>query len=96
MSGNSALYIEQMYQRWTNDRNAVHASWDAYFSNLSSGASPEEAFSQVPDRPVIIGGINSTQIDKANYSNVLRLFLLIRSFRNRGHAVADLDPLSTP
>lgn len=96
MSGNSALYIEQMYQKWAEDRTSVHASWDSYFTNIANGVGAEDAFSHVPGHAVNLSGLSdSASADKASYSSVLRLFLLVRSFRNRGHAVADLDPLST-
>lgn len=95
MNGNSTLYIEQMYQKWTQDKSSVHASWDAYFSNIAKGADPSDAFQSVPQRPIKVSEITAVPGADPNYSNVLRLFLLVRSFRNRGHAIADLDPLST-
>ena len=90
MTGNSAIYVEQMYQKWLENRGSVHASWDAYFSNVPID---ESVPTEIVDSR-IKKNISGVQSDNSYYSNVLRLFLLIRSFRNRGHAIADLDPLS--
>jgi 2-oxoglutarate dehydrogenase E1 component len=44
MNGGSGIYIEQMYESWLHDKNSVHKSWDAYFSNVHAGAVPGQAF----------------------------------------------------
>uniref|UniRef100_A0AC34G7T8 2-oxoglutarate dehydrogenase E1 component N-terminal domain-containing protein n=1 Tax=Panagrolaimus sp. ES5 TaxID=591445 RepID=A0AC34G7T8_9BILA len=102
MNGPSRIYIEKMYESWLNDPNSVHKSWDAYFSNVEAGASPGEAF-QAP--PTLIPGrtqraaaqTNSTVSITDNVSRALedhlKVQLLIRSYQNRGHNIADLDPL---
>lgn len=44
---NSSLfrqYIEQMYESWLLDKQSVHRSWDAFFSNVHAGALPGQAF----------------------------------------------------
>eukprot|EP00919_Chromeraceae_sp_WS-2016_P075581 GHVR01178765.1.p1 GENE.GHVR01178765.1~~GHVR01178765.1.p1 ORF type:complete len:123 (-),score=20.68 GHVR01178765.1:6-374(-) len=35
--GINAPYMERMYEVWQQDRSKVHASWDAYFTNVTAG-----------------------------------------------------------
>lgn len=94
MSGSSALYVEQMYDLWRQDKKSVHASWDAYFSNLESGRAPTEAFVAPPS----IGGNVSKAVVNTSHtgpvvSDSLGLSYLIRAYQTRGHEIANLDPL---
>jgi len=43
-NGTSAVYVDQMYDLWREDPNAVHSSWRAYFNNIEAGeAEPYQA-----------------------------------------------------
>jgi len=42
-----------MFENWKKDRKSVHASWDAYFENVTKGLPPGQAFVQPP--PVASG-----------------------------------------
>merc|ERR1712062_497192 len=44
LNGNNANYVDQMYANWKADPQSVHASWDAYFTNLEAGVDPNLAF----------------------------------------------------
>ena len=44
MNGTSGGYIEQMYESWLHDKNSVHKSWDAFFTNVQGGAQPGQAY----------------------------------------------------
>jgi 2-oxoglutarate dehydrogenase E1 component len=47
-NGTNTYYVEAMYRRWKQDRDSVHASWDAYFSGLDKGLPSFEAFQRPP------------------------------------------------
>jgi 2-oxoglutarate dehydrogenase E1 component len=47
-NGTNTYYAEAMYLRWKQDRQSVHASWDAYFSGLDHGLQSFDAFSPPP------------------------------------------------
>ena len=46
LSGTNAVYVEEMYRAWKKDPSSVHASWNAFFRNVDSGAAPGEAFTR--------------------------------------------------
>lgn len=48
LHGENSVYAEQMHQRWTENRSSVHASWDAYFTNLENGVDGQQAFQAAP------------------------------------------------
>ena len=91
LQSNNALYIEQMYNNWVKDPRSVHASWDAYFKNVSTGIDPKEAFvhpEQLKDqKPVSLE--NKKVSDTANI-----LADAIKQFRKFGHYMAEVDPLN--
>ena len=49
MSGTNAIFIENLYEKWSNDPKSVPASWDAYFHNEARGLPVEECFTY-PER----------------------------------------------
>lgn len=76
----------------------MHASWNAYFSNLDSGVAPTVAFTAPPS----LGGSAQASISApavqpagsaAPVSDSLGVSYLIKAFQVRGHEVANLDPL---
>ncbi|KAG1109064.1 hypothetical protein G6F42_015771 [Rhizopus arrhizus] len=40
LHGNSANYIEEMYEAWLKEPSSVHLSWQVYFKNMANGVSP--------------------------------------------------------
>lgn len=98
--GENSIYAEQMYQKWIADRDSVHASWDAYFTNISNGLTGADAFTGVPK-----GGFSMTQttapstvdskLDRTLAKEVL-LTKLIQIYRKRGHEIADIYPIVSP
>lgn len=102
MNGTNSVYLEQMYDNWVRDKKSVHASWDAYFSNITNGLSADQAFTlpptlsqgstvgtQLPRSGVATGG----DVQKA-ITESMKVFLLIKAYQRRGHELSDLDPLS--
>lgn len=93
LKGENSIYVEQMYSRWTQDRKSVHASWDAYFTNLSNGVDSSEAFATAPETH---GEGHQSQAVGGHKGNVLqeKLAQMIRRYRRRAHENADIDPLN--
>jgi 2-oxoglutarate dehydrogenase E1 component len=99
LSGGNAGYIEDLYERFLKDPNSVDPAWRRYFSDLKAGASTETAHGPIRERlrarlqqpaaggagqPAITGGASAKQ------GAVSRL---IQVYANRGHLIANLDPL---
>jgi 2-oxoglutarate dehydrogenase E1 component len=97
MSGNNAIYAEQMYSNWLQDRKSVHPSWDSYFSNISRDLPSSQAFIS-PEEFAKAGGkpSASVQADQSieGMSLYSRISKMILNFRTKGHYIADIDPLN--
>lgn len=96
MSGSNNIYAEQMYAAWLRDPSSVHASWNAYFTNLSKGVGSEAAFSAAPAPGSAAPSLAAAaQVPAAGTvsSDVLALSYLIRAYQVRGHEIANVDPL---
>lgn len=99
MSGTNSVYLEQMYDNWVRDKSSVHPSWDAYFSNISSGLTGEQAFIMPPTQgqtftPSLSRGTATGVDSQKQMTESLKIFMLVKSYQRRGHELADLDPLS--
>lgn len=103
LSGGNAAYVEELYELYLHDPNAVPEEWRTYFDKLPaeagsatsdvSHATVREQFillakNQRRAQPVSAGTVSSDH-DKKQVE-VLRL---IQAFRMRGHQAANLDPL---
>lgn len=98
LSGTNSVYIENLFDKWAQNRQSVHASWDAYFSNIVRNIEPaivlppeigsaqlSTQFSQVVGAP--------KAVHKA-IQETCQIYRLIHAYRQQGHEIADLDPLS--
>jgi len=94
VSGVSGDYVDGLYEGWKRDPSSVHKSWQVFFQNLDSGASPNQA-NTLP--PVLNGGLEPavSQISAKDRAatDYMKLVLLVRSYQVRGHYLAHLDPL---
>jgi 2-oxoglutarate dehydrogenase E1 component len=121
--GANAPFIEELYERYLGDANAVDGEWRTFFEALGEhksdvlaevrgaswapngahviGAVDPETLPSPANRnvkgsaaaaPVAIAGKTEADI-RAAALDTSRAFLLIRSYRIRGHLEADLDPL---
>jgi len=88
MTGENAIYAEQMYSRWVQDKKSVHASWDAYFRNLSGGVDSSQA-SSLPTSTQ--ASTQSAGTDETFYQE--KLSQMIHRYRRRAHEIANTDPL---
>jgi 2-oxoglutarate dehydrogenase E1 component len=103
--GNSA-FIEDLYARYLEDPAAVDPSWRAYFDELGpetralfelSQAALRPRREEAPRRPLPAAGAEVVDLSGERARRLiidhLRVVMLIRAYRVRGHLLADLDPL---
>jgi 2-oxoglutarate dehydrogenase E1 component len=101
LSGGNAGYIEDLYEQFLIDPEGVDPTWRETFRRLKNGAAGEIAHSAVRERllarlnsPVPTGGgtppITESGGASAKQGAVSRL---IQVYANRGHLIANLDPL---
>jgi len=96
--------MEQMYANWKVDKESVHASWDAYFTNLDNGIDPNLAY--YPPSNLGAGGVGAPNVvvinqgsapaqsrDNSSGQQQERLTRLFMKYRDLGHEIADINPL---
>lgn len=96
LSGNNALYAEQMYANWLQEKTSVHPSWDAYFSNISRNVPSPQAFISAEEfakAGASVGALLRADPTTEGMSLYSRLSKMIHNFRAKGHYVAEIDPL---
>jgi 2-oxoglutarate dehydrogenase E1 component len=104
--GGNGAFIEELYARYLSDPASVDPSWRNYFDEL--GPETKSLFEQTraalkPRRDggagVVRSPIGAEVVDLSSERSRrliiehLRVVMLIRAFRVRGHLLADLDPL---
>lgn len=101
LQGNSANYIEEMYEAWLKDPSSVHLSWQVYFKNMANGVSPSQAYTPPPTLvpsasarlPVLPGDGLAGAAGSSEVIDHMKIQLLSRAYQVRGHHIANLDPL---
>jgi 2-oxoglutarate dehydrogenase E1 component len=99
LSGGNAGFIEDLYEQFLRDPGAVDPTWAAYFNRLKAGAGREVAHGPVRER--LLASLQSSRAPSsgeatdnggasAKQGAVSRL---IQVYANRGHLIANLDPL---
>jgi 2-oxoglutarate dehydrogenase E1 component len=103
LGGGSVAYVEDLYERWLQDPDAVERHWRSYFSSLPnvngndleevSHAGIQDEFSHLTGRlrGHRIASLTSGRL--AHESNQVRVLQLINAYRFRGHQHARTDPL---
>ena len=99
LSGGNAGFIEDLYEQFLRDPNSVDPAWAAYFGRLQAGAIGEVAHTPIRERLLArlklpparsAGQRTESGGASAKQGAVSRL---IQVYANRGHLVANLDPL---
>ena len=95
LSGNNALYAEQMYASWLKEKSSVHVSWDAYFTNISKDIPHSQAF--ITPESLALGKMTfNAPVTTANIAQITmfhKVTKMINLFRAKGHYAAEIDPL---
>lgn len=96
--GNNSAYVEQLYEAWLENPNAVAEDWRTYFESL-----PDKGANDVPHSLIVkrieaaqeqrdrhVGELPEGDAHAQKQAGVLRL---MTAYRSRGHLNADIDPL---
>ncbi|MCA9244959.1 MAG: 2-oxoglutarate dehydrogenase E1 component [Phycisphaerales bacterium] len=90
-------YVEELYEEYLSDPNAVEPRWRDYFRQFSNGSRTIRPSFQ-PGSIFHGGNGVSAPVSSAKTAEALqdRLDQLVRAYRVRGHMAALLDPLGRP
>jgi 2-oxoglutarate dehydrogenase E1 component len=104
LQGGNLAYVEQLFETYLTDPNAVPEEWRSYFDRLPSvdgykgrdvsHASIRQQFEHISknQRFLATGGVPASATADADKKQI-RVLQLINAFRFRGHQEASLDPL---
>ncbi|MEO1320801.1 MAG: 2-oxoglutarate dehydrogenase E1 component, partial [Pseudomonadota bacterium] len=106
LSGTNAALIEDLYELYLSDPDAVGDQWRQYFSGIANGSGASEtAHSPIVDRLREIGkmpaaarpragnGAAAPVIAGSSDEKQAAVSRLIQVYALRGHQIADIDPL---
>src|SRR6202049_3802564 len=102
LSGGNAAFIEDLYEQFLRDPNGVDPAWAAYFTRLKGEAAGEVAHTPIRERlsarinaPRDSGGPGGGRSDEPGGASAKQAAVsrLIQVYANRGHLIANLDPL---
>ena len=106
LSKSNSAFIEEMYMKFVNNDSSLPDSWRKYFDEIGDELdvivneingpswSPSKKFSVNKTQNQINenGEQSELEIIKSN-ANSINAVAMIRSYRQRGHLIAKLDPL---
>jgi len=104
LQGGNLAYVEQLFETYLTDPNAVPEEWRSYFDKLPSvdgykgrdivHSSIREQFEHISrnQRFLASGGVPASATSDADKKQI-RVLQLINAYRFRGHQEAKLDPL---
>jgi 2-oxoglutarate dehydrogenase E1 component len=107
LSKSNSAFIEEMYMKFINNDPSLPNSWREYFNDIGDEADVVvkeingPSWSPSPKKTLIKkyekifldnGSVNELEIMKSN-ANSIKAVAMIRSYRQRGHLIAKLDPL---
>lgn len=102
LSGGNAAYVEELYELYLHDPNAVPEEWRTYFQTLPAegGTANDVSHSTVRDHFVLLGKnqrraqpVSAGSVSSEHEKKQVEVLRLIQAFRMRGHQGAQLDPL---
>jgi 2-oxoglutarate dehydrogenase E1 component len=102
LSGGNAAFIEDLYEQFLKGPNGVDPVWAAFFSRVKGGAVDEVAHAPIRERlaaraqlPLERGGQGSGKSGDSGGASAKQgaVSRLIQVYANRGHLIANLDPL---
>jgi 2-oxoglutarate dehydrogenase E1 component len=98
LSGGNAGYIEDLYERFLKDPSSVEPAWRQYFSELKAGAGAETAHSAIRERLLArlqqpAAGAGPAAVAGGASAKQGAVSRLVQVYANRGHLIANLDPL---
>ena len=106
LSKSNSTFIEEMYMKFVNNDPSLPNSWRKYFDEIgdeldvivneingpSWGPSKKVSIKKEQKQTEINSQISELELIKSN-ANSIKAVAMIRSYRQRGHLIAKLDPL---
>ncbi len=83
-----ADYIEQLFQQYLDDVESVDPTWRYFFDGLALGSA------NASENSTDSASGSATAIQTADIEVVLKLARWISEFRNKGHRMANVNPLT--
>ncbi len=102
LSGGNAAYVEEIYELYLHDPNAVPEEWRTYFQKLPADGSTatDVSHSTIRDHFVLLAKnqrraqpVSAGSVSSEHEKKQVEVLRLIQAYRMRGHQAAKLDPL---
>ncbi|AOE84725.1 2-oxoglutarate dehydrogenase E1 component [Pseudomonas sp. TCU-HL1] len=102
LSGGNAAYVEELYELYLHDPNAVPEEWRTYFQKLPTDGNlaTDVSHSTVRDHFVLLAKnqrraqpVSAGAVSSEHEKKQVEVLRLIQAFRMRGHQASKLDPL---
>ncbi|MBN9413141.1 MAG: 2-oxoglutarate dehydrogenase E1 component [Candidatus Paracaedimonas acanthamoebae] len=108
LTGSNAIFIEELFERYLKDPASVDVSWQSVFAEFARNPSSFSAAKAESQKPLNIQEDSSFKVSEEEQEQVvpsasgvipqttidsIRVLMLIRAYRVRGHLFAKLDPL---
>lgn len=102
LSGGNAAYVEELYELYLHDPNAVPEEWRTYFQKLPTdgNAATDVSHSTVRDHFVLLAKnqrraqpVSAGSVSTEHEKKQVEVLRLIQAYRMRGHQASRLDPL---
>nr|WP_298137810.1 2-oxoglutarate dehydrogenase E1 component [uncultured Pseudomonas sp.] len=102
LSGGNAAYVEELYELYLHDPNAVPEEWRTYFQKLPAdgSATTDVSHSTIRDHFVLLAKnqrraqpVSAGSVSSEHEKKQVEVLRLIQAYRMRGHQAAQLDPL---
>ncbi|UTW07743.1 2-oxoglutarate dehydrogenase E1 component [Pseudomonas benzenivorans] len=102
LSGGNAAYVEELYELYLHDPNAVPEEWRTYFQKLPSdgSAATDVSHSTIRDHFVLLAKnqrraqpVSAGSVSSEHEKKQVEVLRMIQAYRMRGHQAAKLDPL---
>jgi 2-oxoglutarate dehydrogenase E1 component len=102
LSGGNAAYVEELYELYLHDPNAVPEEWRTYFQKLPAdgNSATDVSHSTIRDHFVLLAKnqrraqpVSAGSVSSEHEKKQVEVLRLIQAYRMRGHQAAQLDPL---
>ncbi len=102
LSGGNAAYVEELYELYLHDPNAVPEEWRTKFQTLPSdgNSATDVSHSTIRDHFVLLAKnqrraqpVSAGSVSSEHEKKQVEVLRLIQAFRMRGHQASQLDPL---